>query len=30
MKALIKGVYLPEMFDPSFPGIFEILEVVEQ
>ena len=30
MKALIKGVYLPEMFDPSFPGIFEILEVIEQ
>ena len=30
MKALIKGVYLPEMFDPRWPDMFEILEVVEQ
>ena len=30
MKALIKGVYLPEMFDPNWPDKFEILEVVEQ
>ena len=30
IKALIKGVYLPEMFDPSWPDMFEILEVVEQ
>ena len=30
MKAIIKGVYLPEMLDPDQPGEFEILEVVEQ
>jgi len=30
MKALIKGMYLPEMFDPRHPDEFEILEVVEQ
>lgn len=30
IKALIKGVYLPEMFAPEYPEIFEILEVVEQ
>jgi len=30
MKAIIKGVYLPEMFDPRQSYEFEILEVVEQ
>ena len=30
MKAIIKGVYLPEMFDSENPEEFEILEVMEQ
>ena len=30
MKAIIKGVYLPEMFDPRQSYEFEILEVIEQ
>jgi len=30
MNAIIKGVYLPEMFDSENPEEFEILEVMEQ
>jgi ATPase subunit of ABC transporter with duplicated ATPase domains len=30
MKAIIKGIYLPELFNPNHSDEFEILEVIEQ
>lgn len=30
MMAIVKGIYLPEMFDANAPQEFEILEVIEQ